>query len=203
MGSEMCIRDRSRRVHRDGPRAGGRGSPRLSGAVTPRGQGRSPRDTARRLSPPSTGTADGRLRRRDGHRTLVARTAAAGSIRGARERGQTDADLWKKPSRTSRRRQASAELSPGTAAVSAPSCASQALGSFAIRSADEPVVAVHHRVDEEHLPLDGARQRDLPRRAVRGVSRYPQASGRDCRSGAQAEEVPAFASRLTPAGGGG
>ena len=30
------------------------------------------------------------------------------------------------------------------------------LGSFAIRSADEPVVALHHGGGEEHLPLDGA-----------------------------------------------
>ena len=29
-------------------------------------------------------------------------------------------------------------------------------GGFAIRSADDPVVGLHHRVDEEHLPLDGA-----------------------------------------------
>lgn len=42
-------------------------------------------------------------------------------------------------------------------------------GSFAIRSADDPVVGLHHRVDEERLPLDAR----IARRP--GSSRSPSA----------------------------
>ena len=42
-------------------------------------------------------------------------------------------------------------------------------GGFAIRSADEPVVSLHHRVDEEQLPLDGADRENREAAVVRGA----------------------------------
>ena len=44
------------------------------------------------------------------------------------------------------------------------------LGSFAIRSADEPVVGLHHRVGEEHLPLDGADRENREAAVVRELA---------------------------------
>ena len=49
-----------------------------------------------------------------------------------------------------------AKAASRTAAVSSPELRFAGPGGFAIRSADEPVVGLHHRVGEEHLPLDGA-----------------------------------------------
>ena len=43
-------------------------------------------------------------------------------------------------------------------------------GGFAIRSADEPVVGLHHRVGEEHLPLDGADREDREAAVVRKLA---------------------------------
>ena len=96
-------------------------------------------------------------------------------------------------------------------------------GGFAIRPADEPVVS-HHRVGEEHLPLDGADREDREAAVVRELaepvgevalplSAQPRdlagydENGREhvlieAKFAAGAQEVPAFASRLTHAGGG-
>ena len=52
-------------------------------------------------------------------------------------------------------------------------------------------------------PTRRRRPRDCRDALFEEFRAHPEASGRDCRSGAQAEEVPAFASRLTPEGGGG
>ena len=46
-------------------------------------------------------------------------------------------------------------------------------GGFAIRSADDPVVGFHHRVDEEHLPLDGADRENREAAVLSGSSREP------------------------------
>ena len=54
------------------------------------------------------------------------------------------------------------------AAVSSPSCAGA--GGFSTRSADEPVVGLHHRVGEEHLPLDGADRENREAAAVRELA---------------------------------
>ena len=40
---------------------------------------------------------------------------------------------------------------------------------FAIRSADDPVVGLHHRVGEKQLPLDGADRENREAAAVRGA----------------------------------
>ena len=41
---------------------------------------------------------------------------------------------------------------------------------FAIRSGDDPVVGFHHRVDEEHLPLDGADRENREAAVVRQLA---------------------------------
>ena len=41
---------------------------------------------------------------------------------------------------------------------------------FAIRSADDPVVGLHHRVGEEHLPLDGADRENRDAAVVRELA---------------------------------
>ena len=43
-------------------------------------------------------------------------------------------------------------------------------GGFAIRSADDPVVGLHHRVGEEHLPLDGADRENREAAVVRELA---------------------------------
>ena len=43
-------------------------------------------------------------------------------------------------------------------------------GGFAIRSADDPVVGLHHRVGEEHLPLDGADRENRDAAVVRELA---------------------------------
>ena len=65
---------------------------------------------------------------------------------------------------------ANARSASRTAAVSSPSCASQARAASRIRSADEPVVGLHHRVGEEHLPLDGADRENREAAVVRELA---------------------------------
>jgi len=103
-----------------------------------------------------------------------------GFIRGEHEGGQTDA-----------------------AAVAAPNCASQARVALRYALPTSPAW-LSATASARSISHSTAQDRETCRDALfEQFLAHPEASGRDCRSGAQAEEVPAFAGRLTPAGGGG
>ena len=65
---------------------------------------------------------------------------------------------------------ANARSDSRTAAVSSPELRFAGPGGFAIRSADDPVVGLHHRVGEEHLPLDGADRENREAAVVRELA---------------------------------